>query len=56
MRTAEFVKLAERISGQDLDDFVDEWLFTAAKPPSAVGSRRASAGKAAVRELKAARR
>ena len=57
VRTAEFVKLAERISGQDLDEFVDEWLFTAAKPAGLPdGSPRASAGKAAVRELKAARR
>jgi hypothetical protein len=30
----EFIALAERISGQQLDAFFDEWLFTAAKPAS----------------------
>jgi hypothetical protein len=30
----EFIALAERISGQDLDAFFTEWLFTAAKPAS----------------------
>lgn len=30
--TGEFISLAERISGQDLDLLFDEWLFTAAKP------------------------
>jgi aminopeptidase N len=31
--TPEFIALAERISGQQLDDFFDVWLFTAEKPP-----------------------
>ena len=31
--TPEFIALAERISGQDLDDFFQTWLFTPAKPP-----------------------
>ena len=54
MRTAEFVKLAERISGQELDHFVDEWLFIAAKPAGlAAGIRRAPAGEAGRGELKA---
>ena len=30
--TAEFIKLAERISGQDLGALFDTWLFTAGKP------------------------
>ncbi len=30
----EFIALAERLSGQNLDGFFDEWLFTAAKPAS----------------------
>ncbi|MEY2401724.1 MAG: hypothetical protein QOJ08_1835, partial [Ilumatobacteraceae bacterium] len=30
--TDEFIALAERISGQDLDDLFDAWLFTAEKP------------------------
>nr|WP_019852706.1 M1 family metallopeptidase [Actinopolyspora mortivallis] len=33
----EFVALTERISGQQLDGFFDEWLFSAGKPP--VGER-----------------
>ncbi len=32
--TAEFVALAEQISGQQLDAFFDDWLFTPAKPPA----------------------
>ncbi|MFF5017498.1 M1 family metallopeptidase [Streptomyces sp. NPDC001165] len=30
--TADFVRLAERISGQQLDDLFDTWLFTTGKP------------------------
>ena len=30
----EFIALAENLSGQQLDAFFDEWLFTAAKPAS----------------------
>ena len=30
--TPEFVGLAERVSGEDLDAFFTEWLFTPAKP------------------------
>jgi Peptidase family M1 domain/Peptidase M1 N-terminal domain len=30
--TAEFIKLAERVSGQDLGALFDTWLFTAGKP------------------------
>ena len=30
---AQFIALAERVSGQDLDDFFQTWLFTPAKPP-----------------------
>ncbi|MFJ3308148.1 M1 family metallopeptidase [Streptomyces sp. NPDC086549] len=30
--TADFVRLAERISGQQLDDLFQTWLFTAGKP------------------------
>jgi hypothetical protein len=38
--TRQFVKLAERISGQDLEAFFDTWLFTAGKPevPGAVAT------------------
>ena len=31
--TSEFIDLAERVSGQNLDSFFDVWLFTPAKPP-----------------------
>jgi aminopeptidase N len=31
--TAEFVALAERVSGRQLDAFFDAWLFTSGKPP-----------------------
>jgi hypothetical protein len=31
--TPEFIRLAERISGQDLGAFFQTWLFTPAKPP-----------------------
>ncbi|MFG2124176.1 M1 family metallopeptidase [Streptomyces sp. NPDC048710] len=30
--TADFIRLAERISGQQLDDLFDTWLFTTGKP------------------------
>ena len=41
--TAEFIKLAERISGQDLGALFTTWLFTPAKPATApVGAALAS--------------
>jgi aminopeptidase N len=30
--TAQLIRLAERISGQQLDELFDAWLFTSAKP------------------------
>ena len=30
--TAQFIELAERVSGQQLDDLLDAWLFTGSKP------------------------
>ncbi|MFF8865976.1 M1 family metallopeptidase [Streptomyces sp. NPDC015139] len=30
--TADFIRLAERVSGQQLDDLFDAWLFTTGKP------------------------
>jgi aminopeptidase N len=36
--TAEFIALAERISGQQLDALFDAWLFTAGKPAIAAAS------------------
>jgi aminopeptidase N len=43
--TPEFIRLAERISGQDLGAFFDTWLFTAAKPAGIepAGARKRSA-------------
>ena len=33
VRTGQFIRLAERISGQQLDDLFETWLFTPEKPP-----------------------
>ena len=38
--TPEFIALAERISGQQLDDLFDVWLFTGEKPASPVPQQR----------------
>ena len=38
----EFIGLAERISGQQLDAFFDEWLFTPGKPASIGAAAQAS--------------
>ena len=43
MTTAQFIALAERISGQDLGAFFDEWLFTPARPASLPAARPAAA-------------
>ena len=55
----EFIALAERLSGQDLDAFFEEWLFTAAKPASlpalALTAQRTSTA-AVARQLRAAAR
>ena len=40
--TAEFIALAERISGQDLDAFFTTWLFTPGKPDAGRRQRRRS--------------
>jgi aminopeptidase N len=32
VRTAEFIRLAERISGQDLDGLFQTWLYTPGRP------------------------
>jgi aminopeptidase N len=31
--TPEFIDLAERVGGEDLDELFDTWLFTGEKPP-----------------------
>ena len=36
--TSQFIALAERISGEQLDELFDAWLFTAGKPTFAVAS------------------
>ena len=46
VRTREFIGLAERISGQELDDLFDAWLYTAGRPTlpdAATGDRRSGA-------------
>jgi hypothetical protein len=41
--TPEFIALAERISGQQLDDLFDTWLFTPGRPVVASAAARAGA-------------
>ena len=51
--TEEFMALAEEVSGEELDDLFDVWLFTAEKPPpSAVtaGDAQAAGARAASEE------
>ena len=38
MTTDEFIALAERMSGQDLDDLFETWLFTPSKPVVALAA------------------
>ena len=44
--TAEFVQLAETISGQELDDLFETWLFTPGRPELATATATAAAGPA----------
>jgi aminopeptidase N len=55
--TAQFISLAERISGQQLDDLFHAWLFTDSKPAVTTGAARSAAARsAAASERKAAAR
>ena len=47
--TAQFIALAERISGQQLDELFDAWLFTAGKPTFGVASAAATAATTAAK-------
>jgi aminopeptidase N len=57
--TDEFIRLAERISGQQLDELFEEWLFTPEKPgpdardraPAAISGTELWDAPAAVRAL-----
>jgi hypothetical protein len=52
----QFIALAERISGQDLDEFFNEWLYTAAKPaslPAVSATARARSSSLVSRAVKA---
>jgi hypothetical protein len=49
--TDQFIALAERISGQNLDRFFDEWLFTPARPASLPAAKTRSAPASALRAL-----
>ena len=40
--TAQFIDLAERISGQQLDDLFETWLYTPSKPVLATAFARSS--------------
>jgi aminopeptidase N len=54
--TDQFIALAERISGQQLDDLFQTWLFTAGKPAlDAVGATQAAARMSATASGGAAR-
>lgn len=48
--TPQFIALAERISGQDLGDFFQTWLFAPAKPAGIepAGARSRAGSRAAV--------
>jgi aminopeptidase N len=55
--TEEFMALAEQISGEQLDDLFDVWLFTAQKPPaSAITAAQAQAARPATEQARAASR
>ena len=47
--TEEFIALAEQVSGQDLGELFDVWLFTPSRPPASAvtGSGEVSASPAA---------
>ncbi len=51
--TPEFIALAERISGQQLDEFFDVWLFTGEKPASPDAADAAASRAAASADDKA---
>ena len=52
--TEEFMALAEQVSGEDLDDLFDVWLFTAEKPPpSAITAGQAQAARATAEQARA---
>jgi hypothetical protein len=42
--TDQFVRLAERISGEQLDDLFEAWLFTSGKPEPEAAAQRADSG------------
>ncbi len=48
--TAQFIALAERVSGQDLGAFFDEWLFTGERPASLPPAATAARAAASVRQ------
>ena len=54
--TPQFIALAERISGQDLDALFDEWLFTPARPASLTPAAAAVRAAAAASVVQADRR
>ncbi len=58
--TPQFIALAERISGQDLDDFFDTWLFTPGKPagiePEGLRKRSGAGAKATLEAIRKGRK
>jgi Peptidase family M1 domain/Peptidase M1 N-terminal domain len=51
--TAEFIKLAEHVSGQDLDALFTTWLYTPAKPATPVGAALTSPAASVFAQLQA---
>ena len=49
--TPEFIRMAERISGQQLDDLFETWLFAPEQPPVAVATSRRAAPSGASLEI-----
>jgi aminopeptidase N len=52
--TPQFIALAEQISGQQLDDLFDLWLFTGEKPPPEAVSPPSAAAQVSAAERRAA--
>jgi aminopeptidase N len=50
--TDEFIALAEQVSGQQLDEVFDTWLFTAGKPPFSTPAGQARVARASTQQAR----
>ena len=50
--TDEFIALAERLSGQQLDDLFETWLFTAGRPPFSTPAGQAGVARSSTRQAR----